>query len=69
MTRGPGEKLKGIHLMSDATSRHEVQVGASAETKLLECLAVAAKAEVSASSGGRSSWLFGAAGAGEGSVA
>lgn len=37
--------------MSDATSRHEVKVSASAETETqpLECSVVAAKAEVSAS--------------------
>lgn len=42
-------KLKGIHLMSDATNRHEVKVSASAETQPLEFPVVAAKAEVSAS--------------------
>jgi hypothetical protein len=42
-------KLKVIHLMSDATNRHEVKVSASAETQPLEFPVVAAKAEVSAS--------------------
>ena len=45
--RGRRVKLKIIHLMSDATSRHEVKVSASAETQPLEFPVVAAKAEVS----------------------
>ena len=40
--------------MSDATSRHEVKVSASAETQPLEFPVVAAKAEVSVSVSARS---------------